>query len=124
MIDDVELLLKELVSHQSIGWSGEWITMTATCRGPVRRTPDLPILDGMTTPPRWLREHRRALRAAAGPQSLAAEVARLVETGRPGLAWKPPVPEDWRMPGDPLSDEEWGAFVAAIEEAKGRPLVG
>jgi len=77
----------------------------------------------MSTPPRWLREHRRAVRAAASPEWLAAEVARLVETGGSGLVWKPPLPADWKRPGEPLSEEEWEAFVAAIEEMKGRPLV-
>jgi hypothetical protein len=106
--------------------SGEWITMTTPdkrCRRAVRRSSDLPILDPVRTPPRWLREHRRAARAAASPGWLAAEVARLVEAERSRLTWKPPVPADWRMPGEPLSDEEWEAFIAAIEEAKGRPLV-
>lgn len=76
----------------------------------------------MRTPPRWLREQRRVTRAAASPGSLAAEVARLVEAGRSGLTWKPPVRADWRMPGEPLSDEEWETFAAALEEARGRPL--
>jgi hypothetical protein len=96
--------------------------LDTTCRRTVRRARDLPILGPMTTPPRWLREHRRVARAAASPESLAAEVARLVERGRPGLAWKPPVPADWRMSGEPLSDEEWETFAAALEEARGRPL--
>jgi hypothetical protein len=98
--------------------------VTTPCRRLVRRSSDLPILHGMSTPPRWLRERRRVTRAAARSESLAAEVARLVQSGRRGLAWKPPVPADWRMPGEPLSDEEWEAFIAAIEEAKGRPLIG
>ena len=96
--------------------------MRITCRRLLRPGSDLPILDGMRTPPRWLREQRRVARAAASPESLVAEVARPVETGRPGLVWKPPLPAGWKRPGEPLSEEEWEAFVAAIEEMKGRPL--
>jgi hypothetical protein len=77
----------------------------------------------MTTPPRWLREHRRAVRDAASPEWLAAEVARLVQLNRSATIWKGPI--DWDTFGDgTLSDEEWQTFIAAIEEAKGRPLVG
>ena len=97
-------------------------TLDRTCRRPMRRSRDLPILGPMTTPPRWLREHRRAVRAA-GHEWLAAEVARMVELNRGATIWKGPI--DWDTFGDgTLSDEEWETFIAAIEEAKGRPLVG
>jgi len=76
----------------------------------------------MSTPPRWLREHRRVANAAASPESLAAEVARLVEQKHHRPLEIRPV--DWETFGDPtLSDEEWEAFVSAIEEIKGRPLL-
>ena len=89
----------------------------------MRRVPDLPILDPMRTPPRWLREHRRIARAAASPESLAAEVAWRVEAERGRTMWKGPI--DWDTFGErTMSDEEWETFIAAIEEAKGRPLVG
>jgi hypothetical protein len=96
--------------------------MPTMCRRTMRRRADLLILDVMRTPPRWLREQRRAARAAASPESLAAEVAWRVEAERSGLAWKPPLPPDWKMPGEPLSEEEWEAFVAALEEARGYPM--
>ena len=96
-------------------------TLDRTCRRPVRRSRDLPILGPMTTPPRWLREHRRAVRAA-GPEWLAAEVARMVELNRGATIWKGPI--DWETFGDrTLSEEEWEAFITAIEEIKGRPLL-
>lgn len=91
-------------------------TLDLTCRRPVRRDLGVPILGRMTTPPRWLREHRRTVRAAAGPGSPAAGISP--------TTWKPPVPVDWGKSGDAISDEEWAPFIAAIEEAKGRPLVG
>jgi hypothetical protein len=86
----------------------------------VRRDRDLPTLGPMTTPPRWLREHRRAVRAAASPEWLVAEVARLVELNRGATIWKGPI--DWDTFGERMPDEEWEPFIAAIEEVKGRPL--
>lgn len=71
-----------------------------------------PILDGVTTTPRWLREQRRAARRAAG---------------RPGDSRDLPFKRvDWATFGfeTPLSEDEWAAFIGSIEEAKGRPLVG
>lgn len=98
-------------------------TTNAACRRPVRQGRDLPIVGSVTTPPRWLREHRRAARAAGSPEWLAVEVARLVELNRSATVWKGPI--DWDAFGDgTLSEEEWETFIAAIEEAKGRPLVG
>jgi len=59
-------------------------------------------------------------RAAASPESLAAEVAWRVEAGR--TTWKRPTPVDWGMFRD-IPDDEWELFMAALEEVKGRPLL-
>lgn len=89
------------------------------CR-PVRRGLVLPILNPVTTPPRWLRERRRASRVAARPESPAAEVARPVDLdpGRP----RSKGPVDWTKFGQGIPTEEWEPFIAALEEVKGRPL--
>lgn len=84
--------------------------MTTTCRHLVRPAECLPILEPMRTPPRWLRERRRTAHAA-GPASPAAEVAS-----------PPAPPADWTRPGEPLSEPEWAAFVAALEEARGHSM--
>lgn len=81
----------------------------------VRRGSGAPTLDGMTTTPRWLREHRRALRAATGSGWRAR---------RPVPAEDPFKRVDWETFSSPGPAGEWEAFIAAIEEAKGRPLVG
>lgn len=106
--------------------SGEWITMTigdTRSARPVRRASRVLILDAMTTTPRWLREHRRATRAAAGPEWPADDIARrLAQELPPGEL--PFTVVDWDNFGSPISDAEWEPFIAAIAEAKGRPLVG
>jgi hypothetical protein len=81
---------------------------------PVRRPIGAPTLEAVTTTPRWLREHRRAVRAAA-------------DRRRPAPAADPDAPfkwVDWDNFGMRLPEDEAAAFIAAIEEAKGRPLVG
>ena len=87
----------------------------------MRRSRDLPILGPMTTPPRWLREHRRAVRAAASPESPAAEVAWRVEAERGPTRWKNTLINGDTF-GERIPDVEWEPFIAAIEEVKGRPL--
>ncbi len=80
--------------------------------------------------PRWLREHRRAERRAARPDALVAEAARRVASlGGPGRTRRfqeilreqgvSPI-TDWSTFGEPLPEEEWERFFAAITEAKGR----
>jgi hypothetical protein len=95
-------------------------TTSPACRRLLWRDRDRPILAPMTTPPRWLRERRRVARAAASPESLAAEIARRVEAERDRTMWKGPI--DWGIFRD-VPDDEWEPFMAALEEAKGRPLL-
>lgn len=100
------------------------MTTTDTRRiGLVRRSAETPTLDSVTTTPRWLREHRRAARAAADPESLADAIARRLAQPVPPTELPFSV-IDWDTFGETISDEEWEPFIAAIEEAKGRPLAG
>lgn len=96
-------------------------TSDLTCRRPVRRDLVVPILGRMTIPPHWLRKRRRTVRAAARPGSPAAGT----EPGRRRPAELEIKPIDWDSFGDrTMSDGEWEVFISAIQEAKGRPLVG
>ena len=88
------------------------------------------ILD-LVVVPRWLRERRRAEWLAARPDALAAEIARQVAVlNRPGRkktsqelmreqGVKPFSMEEW-LRREPIPEEEWAPFHAAILEAKGR----
>lgn len=94
------------------------------------RVTDLLTLDPVVTP-RWLRERRRAERLAARPDALAADLARqirsLTRPGRPRTIGElmieqgvGPVDVTRFLDREPMPDEEWDPFFAAIVEAKGR----
>jgi hypothetical protein len=92
---------------------------------------DLLTLDRVVTP-RWLRERRLAVRRAARPDALAAEVARQVALlGRPDRektahelmreqGVKPFNVEEHFRREPRLSHEDWEELRAAMWEGKGR----
>jgi hypothetical protein len=90
------------------------------------RAGDLLRLDLVVTP-RWLRERRRAERDAARPDVLAARVARQIGVSGPTSSLQEIMRRqgvesirDWSRFGEPVPDEVWDPFFAAIMEAKGR----
>ena len=82
--------------------------------------PARPILTAVATPPRWLREHRRIARAVASVEAGGAEIAWRVEAERGRTTGNGPI--HWGIFRD-VPDDEWEAFVRALEEIKGRPLL-
>lgn len=83
--------------------------------------PDLLRLDYMAVP-RWLREHRRAAARAARPHAIATEIVRALVPpggGRRSAAGGRPIPLDDYRTREPMPDDQWEPFIAAIREAKG-----